>query len=969
MTGSNFNKHASASGGTVRELSQKGGWRESLGRFGMGALAISLMAFNVASYATDGDLLQGQILHIACNGDVTDQSDMKNSVENNGVTFGSDKFSNRNRACFFDGSDYLKIPKNAAFNLPNFTVAAWVLIEGSYNGEARAIVSNYDKTARSTSGSYQNYGIGIGTPGIANMFYDNGTGIGGAQNSGTSSIFLTDARWHHVAMVFQGGVNAKLYVDGELKKLGNGAMPASISPTGDLFIGRGGSTESRENRWYGSIDEVRILNRALSEDEVNRLSAIIDLPTGETFTSTGESDNENTPFLLNTKEGTVNSVMVTPNPDGSFSLNQTPSNVRDGERDGPSETSTFIINPDGSSTLLDEAQPGMTATINIFGDLEVTDVSVPDLKLILQRNREGFAFQSVANPSVVVTVNPDGTLNIVDESRPNVSILYNHRDGNYTVVDRDANTVTVIERNGNAVLQHPEAPGVVATFNVFDEQGDYTITDTTSNECLAMSASGDLRSLRSLKSLGKSLIGAIGSGVQSAITTVVSNGVQKVVTSLVSGGAKTLGSLASSAVKGFSGWWKCLPFIGKFAIVGGVVAVGAAIIGAIFSNNKLKKKIKQLQGQVQQLQGQIQTLTAVVQQQAETIRQLEATVAGQAQTIQRLETTIEELKQIIIQQAQVIQQQAETISQLQNTVEQQKEIIAKQAETIAAMEKRIADLEAKTKSANDVVEQIPDGVDPTATTKSRQTIRKTVADDSGVSGSPSECVKFSESPLVALKIVHADVVDNNQVVVGWQTVAELGNAGFNVYRAPKNADGQCGTNLTKVNLALIPSPANGVVENSYTYDDQTPRSGKNYCYGIESVDTEGQTFLFEERVVKAQGPSLITLSDFAATPAKEGILLNWETMSEDNTAGFNLWRAKAPADGKCTSRQVQDYTEVTKLNAQPMAATGGFMQGASYSYKDRQVTSKTSYCYGLEEISWEGMSIFYWSWLTPAMAR
>jgi hypothetical protein len=155
-------------------------------------------------------------------------------------------------------------------------------------------VSNYDKTAMSTAGSYQHYGIGIETPGIANMFYDNGTGIGGAKDNTTTSISLTDARWHHVAMVFQGGVSAKLYVDGELKKLGAGSMPASISPTGDLFIGRGGNSEFGK-KWYGSIDEVRILNRALSEDEVNQLAAIIDLPTGETFTTT--SDAEKAPFF------------------------------------------------------------------------------------------------------------------------------------------------------------------------------------------------------------------------------------------------------------------------------------------------------------------------------------------------------------------------------------------------------------------------------------------------------------------------------------------------------------------------------------------------------------------------------------------------------------------------------------------------------------------------------------------------
>lgn len=231
--------------------------------------------------------------------------------------------------------------------------------------------------------------------------------------------------------------------------------------------------------------------------------------------------------------------------------------------------------------------------------------------------------------------------------------------------------------------------------------------------------------------------------------------------------------------------------------------------------------------------------------------------------------------------------------------------------------------------------------------------------------SPSCPVITLEGPLVTLGVVHADVVGNHQVMVGWQTLAEFGNAGFNVYRAPKEADGQC-SNFTKVNNALIPSQVNGVGNHSYAYEDQTPGSGKGYCYSIESVDTEGTAVLFENMVVKATGPTLVTLGDFTAT---DSIRLQWETMSEEDTAGFNLWRAKAPADGKCTSQRVEDYTEVTKLNPQLIANSGAFLQGASYSYQDRQVAAQTTYCYGLEEINGEGMSTFYWGWLISAMAH
>lgn len=905
----------------------------------IGLFAMVLMAFHLVVYADQSELLTGQILHIACNGDVTDQSDLQHPVENNGATFVSDRLGKRERACFFDGSDYLKIPKNAAFNLSNFTIAAYVLVEGTYNGEARAIVSNYDKYPESAAGTYQHYGIGMATAGAASVFYDDGTGLGGAKDVGSS---LADGQWHHVAAVFQGGVNVKLYVDGVLKRQSSGVMPTMISPTGDLFIGRGGSSELIEKKWIGSLDEVRILNRALLADEVNQLAGIIDLPTGETFTPLGPGDND--PFLLETKEGPVPSVMVTPNPEGGFSLNTTPpadvTGLREGERGIPSETSTLVIN-DGEVTLLDEAQPGVVATLNIFGDLEVTDANIPDLKLILPRNSDQFAFLSPSNPSVVARVNHDGTLEIVDETNPNVLATYNHKDGSYMVVDNEANTVTLIDRNGDAVLSHPDAPGIAATFNIFDSEGNYSIVDTVTNECVEMIANRGLRF-----SLLKNIAGAIGSGVKSA-TTVASNAAQSLI-SKVTSSAGTLASTAATAVGSLGKWFACLPAIGKFALVGGAIAVVGGVVAAVIGFKKMKKKIKNLEGQ-------IQTLQATVQQQAETIRRLEETVANQAQTIQRLETTIEQLKQIIIQQAQVIQQQAEEIAALRDTVEQQKEIIAKQAEMIAALEKRIADLEARTTRSKDGVDQIPDG---------QPTIRKV----SGVRRSePTECIQVPQIPLIALQTVAANRV-NNKVVVKWQTLAELANVGFNLYRATKDTAGQF-TDITKINDMLIPTQGNGVEEHTYVYEDYPPRVDQTYYYAIESVDTDGKPFLFDNRVVEAQVPALAILGDFIAIPASHNLLLQWKTIAEMDSNGFNLWRAKVPADGQCENKPVEEYQEVTKLTDQLVPAKGSLSQGGSYSYEDGQTLPQTTYCYGLEEIGKDGTSFFYWDWVVTATAR
>lgn len=908
----------------------------------IGSFAIFFMLFGNVSYASNAELLKGQILYVACNGEVADQSDMKHPVENNGATFVSDRLGKEGRACFFDSSDYLRVPQNPVFNLSNFTIAAWVLVEGSSVNGARAIVSNYDRYPESIT--YQHYGIGMTASGAASVFYDNGSGLEGAKDVGTS---LANGEWHHVTAVFQSGVNVALYVDGELKRYSSAIMPEIISPTGDLFIGRGGGSELIEKKWIGSLDEVRVFNRALSEDEVNQLSGIIDLPTGETFTPLGPDEND--PFLIESEENPITSVMVTPNSDGSFSLNGISTEVahfRGGERDLPLETATLVIN-NGEMILLDETEPDRVAKLNIFGDLEVTDASVPDLKLILPRLDDRYAFLRPSDPSVVARVNHDGTLEITDETQPNVLITYNNRDGSYMIVDNHTNTVTLADRKGNAVLSHPEAPGIKVTFNLFDSEGYYSIIETATNKCVEITDNG-LRSFN-LKDVGKSILSGIGSGVQSAISTVASNATQSLISG-VTAGAKTLAAKAGGAISGVGGLLTTLPVAAKFALAGGAVAVVGGVAAAAIAFKNMKKKIKNLEGQ-------IQTLTAVVQTQAAKIKKLETTVAEQAQTIQRLETTIEELKKIIVQQAQIIKQQAEEIAVLRDTVTQQKEIIAKQAQMIAALEKRIADLEARGTSAGDGVDEIPDG---------KPAARRA----SGVRRAGSTtCIEVPEIPTIALKNIIASKVGNDTVIVRWQTQAELGNTGFNLYRAQKDEAGQF-INIIQINNMLILTQGNGVEQQAYAYQDNPPSSGEVYYYGIESVDTEGETFLFDNRIIKAQTPMLVTLSEFDATPIQPtNILLQWQTKVEVDSSGFNLWRARVPMDGQCRHRSVESYQEIVKLTDELIAARGSISQGAAYLYKDSLVIPKTTYCYGLEKISRDGLSTFYWDWIATATAQ
>jgi len=168
---------------------------------------------------------------------------------------------------------------------------------------------------------------------------------------------------------------------------------------------------------------------------------------------------------------------------------------------------------------------------------------------------------------------------------------------------------------------------------------------------------------------------------------------------------------------------------------------------------------------------------------------------------------------------------------------------------------------------------------------------------------------------------------------------------------------------------LIPTQGNGVEEHTYAYEDHPQLFDQTYYYAIESVDTDGKAFLFDNRVVEAQVPTLATLSDFTATPAQHNMLLQWETIAEMDSEGFNLWRAKVPTDGQCKNKPVKEYQEVVKLTDLLVPAKGSLSQGVSYSYEDGQTLPQKTYCYGLEEVGKDGTRFFYWDWVVTAMAR
>ncbi|MFZ2359983.1 MAG: hypothetical protein WA040_11635, partial [Anaerolineae bacterium] len=108
------------------------------------------------------------------------------------------------------------------------------------------------------------------------------------------------------------------------------------------------------------------------------------------------------------------------------------------------------------------------------------------------------------------------------------------------------------------------------------------------------------------------------------------------------------------------------------------------------------------------------------------------------------------------------------------------------------------------------------------------------------------------------------------VQVSWETVSELDNAGFNLYRSESAAGPQ--TLLTY----LPASSPGGTAGAAYAYEDRaglTP--GQSYYYWLEDVAISGATTLHGPVSVDFTAPTAVTLDGVAASPAAALPAVSW----------------------------------------------------------------------------------------------
>jgi hypothetical protein len=185
----------------------------------------------------------------------------KSGCRNDGLINGSIWTKGKvGKALIFDGiDDYIEIQDDNSLDLTNnITVSAWINASSIQNTTNPRIICKY---IHPDSGYSFNIDADDSEHNLLFEFRDINSEWYGVH--GISS--LNDEKWHHVAGTYN-GKTISVYVDGILENFTNISFQTKIN-NNSLRIGH--TPNIPENQVFrGVIDEVRIYNRSLSEEEI-----------------------------------------------------------------------------------------------------------------------------------------------------------------------------------------------------------------------------------------------------------------------------------------------------------------------------------------------------------------------------------------------------------------------------------------------------------------------------------------------------------------------------------------------------------------------------------------------------------------------------------------------------------------------------------------------------------------------------
>ncbi len=271
-----------------------------------------LTLFFYQSSFSQVNLNDGLVAYYPFNGNASDASGNANhGTPMNGVQLTQDRFGNANNAYFFDGvDDFISIPNSASLN-PSNALSITLYFKPARNG-----LQNLIGKIASTGGVATQYQMAMDFnlhPGV--LFGVNPIASGCAGVPLNSAYVNTGSpvgvdQWHCIVGTFDNGIQ-KIYLNGVLiETLNTGFTTLNQCVNATIQIGKWWNGDPL--MYQGVIDEIRIYNRALNQDEVNSLCLSqqpcnnwLYLPSQPSYVNIGDLDVPGTSITVEANFNTI----------------------------------------------------------------------------------------------------------------------------------------------------------------------------------------------------------------------------------------------------------------------------------------------------------------------------------------------------------------------------------------------------------------------------------------------------------------------------------------------------------------------------------------------------------------------------------------------------------------------------------------------------------------------------------------
>jgi hypothetical protein len=218
--------------------------------------------------------IPGLLAYYPLEGDVNDESGNGHHGSVFGAVAGADRFGNAGAALDFDGNDWATVPGVTTDSKSSGTISLWVKIAGPTTAQAcgRTDLGNFNpfychynifgKSTAGGGGLRAQLGGAVHQP--WNTFYFQVAGESGFVPNSTYD-FLD---WHLYTFVWDSTIK-RIYRDAILLLETSGSFLSPVAAS--LFLGDNANPGVHHERLQGTLDELRIYDRALTEAEIQEL--------------------------------------------------------------------------------------------------------------------------------------------------------------------------------------------------------------------------------------------------------------------------------------------------------------------------------------------------------------------------------------------------------------------------------------------------------------------------------------------------------------------------------------------------------------------------------------------------------------------------------------------------------------------------------------------------------------------------